>query len=94
MNSEPNNDAGAAVEQLTTEQRTVLIQELVDMVAKALRNRAEEVLESPQDYGGNDPFELRWQICGAVADDLSNYFGDYFEEMLRDALESQGTKIG
>lgn len=92
MNSEQNSDTGVAVEQLTTEQRTVLIQELVNLVAMALRNRAEEVLESPQDYGGNDPFELRWQICGAVADDLSHYFGDYFEEMLREALKNPGSK--
>jgi hypothetical protein len=75
---------------LTAEQRTILIEKFVDMVAAALRNRAEEVLESPQDYGGNDPFELRWQICGAIADDLNHYFGDHFEEMLKDALKSQG----
>lgn len=92
MNSEPSNNAGPAAEKLPSEQRTVLIEEFVEMIAAALRSRAEEVLESPQDFGGNDPFELRWQICGAIADDLHHYFGDHFEGMLEEALKNPGKK--
>ena len=92
MNSKSNNNAGPAAEKLTPEQRTVLIEEFVEMVAAALRSRAEEVLESPQDYGGNDPSELRWQICYTIADDLHHYLGDHFEEMLEEALKNRGKK--
>jgi len=92
MNSESNNDAGPAAEKLPPETRTVLIEEFVEMIAAALRSRAKEVLESPQDFGGNDPSELRWQICGAIADDLLYHLGDDFEEMLEQAFESSDKK--
>jgi len=91
MNSESNNNAGPAAEKLPPEQRTVLIEEFVEIIAAALRSRAKEVLESPQDFGGNNPSELRWQICGAIADDLHYHLGDDFEEML-EAFESSDKK--
>jgi hypothetical protein len=79
---------------LTVKQRTVLIQELVDTVGAILRNRADEVLKSPEDYGGNNPTELRWQIFAAVIADLEHDLGDQFEENLRVAQKNHARKRG
>jgi hypothetical protein len=50
MNPAPYNDNDSTVQRLTDEQRTVLIEECVDTPATVVGNRADEDLQSPDDY--------------------------------------------
>lgn len=90
MKHKSNQNTGPSIECLTAEERQTIIDELVDIVAARLRNRAEEVWESPADYGGDDLHEVCWQVCGPVVDDLGDCLVNYLEESLEVALQMRG----
>ena len=78
---------------LTEPEQKKLVDQIVDVVTGPMRSRTEEVLvESPDDYGGDDLHEIRWQICAAVADDLKHGLGDEIERLLKHALDEHAAK--
>ena len=69
---------------LAPELRQQLVQDVTNAIFNWARSRAEEVLTKPGSYGP-DLTEVRWQICGCVADDLHHDLGEWVEEILENA---------
>ena len=74
---------------LPEEARGRVMDQMVQWVGEWFRSRAEEVLEDPDQYG-KDLEEVRWQICGAVAEDLEHDYGEGIEELIRKAYNDAG----
>jgi len=78
----------AVLPPLPEEARERLIDEMVKWVGGWVRSRAEEVLEEPWSYGENLEAS-RWQICGAVAEDLEHDYGEAIEELICEAYAAE-----
>ncbi len=74
---------------LPEEARERLIDQMAEWVSGWFRSRAEEVLEEPSSYG-EDLQAIRWQICGAVAQDLELDYGEAREELISKAYDQAG----
>lgn len=69
--------------------RINLINEMTKNVADWFQTRAEEVLENPADFD-TDVNGLRWEICGAVAEDLHHHNGEAIEQLIEEAYQKAG----
>ena len=92
-----DREAGQAVQApiptLPEEARERLIKEMAERVGAWFHSRAEEVLEEPHTYG-EDLEDIRLQICGAVAEDLEQDYGEGVEAMIRKAYTDAGLPTG
>ena len=79
----------AEITALPEDAREMLIDKMVEWVGGWFRSRAEEVLEEPWSYG-DDLEAVRWQICGAVAEDLEDDYGEAIEELICEAYKEAG----